>query len=270
MVEVFERRAREPTGPIKAPRTYPGPASSFDRVTRLHSRPRQRLRLFRVPLKDDLLVSELLSLLDRYSPRKSSRDYSILDLLDRLEIELLVRTDRKRAAVRRLEDRSDLAHVGRACQPDRERVEQEEIEKKTEEVKWCREETVVRERGVLSAKLKVRLEPRKGSVQRNETGERNVAKRRHGRPCGQQSMDEINGHCPQGEKASRLGLCRCRRFRCSGLCDYWQQRPDAQSFTFYNIVDAVANILQGNVIDTLVPEGPEISDESTCNVSTMS
>ncbi|KOC61568.1 hypothetical protein WH47_05172 [Habropoda laboriosa] len=42
-------------------------------------------------------------------------------------------------------------------------------------------------------------------------------------------MDEINGHCPQGEKASRFRLCRCRRFWCSGLCDYWQQRPDAQS-----------------------------------------
>lgn len=77
-----------------------------------------------------------------------------------------------------------------------------------------------------------RAEPGKGSLGGSETGERNVAKRRHGRPCGQQSMDEIDGHCPQGETASRFGLCRCRRFRCSGLCDDGQQRPDPQSVSF--------------------------------------
>lgn len=244
MVEVLERRAREPTGPIKAPRTYPGPASSL----RLHSRPRQRLRLSPVPLDDhDLVVSRLLALLDRYSQRKlvhESQDYSIVDLpqptigdieniLDRLEIEVPVRVarserNRKHGGNERRVERFDLAYVAKVCQVDREGIEEERIEKKSEEVKWCREETVVQEGGVLSARLKVQLEPRKGSLQRNETGERNVAKRRHGRPCGQQSMDEINGHCPQGEKASRLELCR-RRFRCSGICDYWQQRPDAQS-----------------------------------------
>lgn len=37
-----------------------------------------------------------------------------------------------------------------------------------------------------------------------ETGERNVAKWRYGRPCGQQPMDETYGYCAQGKETSRL------------------------------------------------------------------
>lgn len=92
--------------------------------------------------------------------------------------------------------------------------------KEKEQYKWIR---------VVPGRLEDLLEPRKGSCERSETGERNVAKRRHGRPCGQQSVDEINGHCPQGEETSRLGISRSRRFWSTGIRDHWQQRPDPQS-----------------------------------------
>lgn len=45
----------------------------------------------------------------------------------------------------------------------------------------------------------------RGSLRVCEAGERDVAKRGHGHPCGQQPVDEINGHCAQqGTKASRI------------------------------------------------------------------
>lgn len=53
-----------------------------------------------------------------------------------------------------------------------------------------------------------------------EAGERDVAERGHGHPCGQQPMDETYGHCAQGTTASRLRRwnyqrpgddCRCEQ-----------------------------------------------------------
>ncbi|XP_076287216.1 uncharacterized protein LOC143212367 [Lasioglossum baleicum] len=92
---------------------------------------------------------------------------------------------------------------------------------------------LVLEAVVLPSRLKELLEPKKGSRETSETGERNVAERRHGRPCGQQPVDEVDGHRPQGEEAPRLGIRRCR-FRGSGICDHWQQRSDAQSVSADN------------------------------------
>lgn len=252
MVEVLERRAREPTGPIKAPRTYPGPGSPANRVlARVHSQPRQRLRLSYVLFHHDFLISRLFALLtDCYSPRQQAKageaaqlasnllpveDIGRADLFGlqrRLEIEVEARGAASAVVGGGYEhaERSNFERGGGVS--DRLRIEKRccEQNKVTRgEDKWWWEKVVPQKRAVVSAGLEDRAEPRKGSLGRSETGERNVAKRRHGRPCGQQSMDEINGHCPQGEEASRFGLCRCRRFRCSGLCDYWQQRPDAQS-----------------------------------------
>ncbi|OAD60018.1 hypothetical protein WN48_06180 [Eufriesea mexicana] len=264
MVEVLERRAREPTGPIKAPRTYPGPGSPANRVlARLHSQPRLRLRHSYVLFGDDLLISRLrVPLTDFYPPRLQADAGEPAGISANLSIEDTARVDQfdserlqEVVVVRGVASEASRKHVARADlergggereearqeaseaigESDRPRTEEECDEDRVTRVedKWCWGKVVPLKRGVLTARLEDRSEPRKGSSGRSETGERNVAKRRHGRPCGQQSMDEINGHCPQGEKASRFGLCRCRRFRCSGRCDYRQQRPGAQSSPFY-------------------------------------
>ncbi|CAL7933577.1 unnamed protein product [Xylocopa violacea] len=269
MVEVLERRAREPTGPIKAPRTYPGqPGSPVNRVL-ARLQPRQRLRLSAVSRDDDLLTWRLPALLtDSYSPwlpadvgeprAGSSRQQPPSKrpigeaaraadpfLARRLEIEVVARGTTGGGYRGHGQDvDGDIVGVGsdfergggerdEASESDRLRIEECVVDKNTSgEDKWWWEKVVLLvKRGVVPGRLEDRLEPRKGSLTRSETGERNVAKRRHGRPCGQQSMDEINGHCPQGEEASRFGLCRCRRFRCSGFCDYRQQRAGAQSST---------------------------------------
>ncbi|XP_014486184.1 PREDICTED: uncharacterized protein LOC106750378 isoform X1 [Dinoponera quadriceps] len=82
----------------------------------------------------------------------------------------------------------------------------------------------------LAARFEDKSEPEPGSRIRSEAGERNVAERRHGHPCGQQPVDEADGHRPQGAPASRLGVhCRRCRFRGAGFGDHRQQRPDAQS-----------------------------------------
>lgn len=54
-----------------------------------------------------------------------------------------------------------------------------------------------------------KLEPQRGSfLLLCEAGERNVAKWGHGHPCGQQSMDEINGHCAQQRTKTSRKCCR--------------------------------------------------------------
>lgn len=205
MVEVLERRAREPTGPIEAP-----PAN------RLLLRPSSLLP------GDDLLISGRL-LTDLYPDTGR--------VLAELASEAS-ETIRKHVAHADFEhgggQRRDASQAtGQSDQPCEDQLTTRRVEDK-----WCWGKVVPLKRGVLTGRLEDRSEPGKGSFGRSETGERNVAKRRHGRPCGQQSMDEINGHCPQGEKASRFGLCRCRRFRCSSRCDHRQQRPGAQSVSY--------------------------------------
>ena len=66
----------------------------------------------------------------------------------------------------------------------------------------------------------------------SEAGERNVAKRGHGHPCGQQPMDEVDGHRTQGTKTSRLRR-RCDRrygYRSSG-----EQRSGTQSVSSISV-----------------------------------
>ncbi|KZC04688.1 PREDICTED: uncharacterized protein LOC107191443 [Dufourea novaeangliae] len=258
MVEVLERRAREPTGPIKAPRTYAGPGTPVDRCRQVEL----WLRVSRVLLEDDLLAWRLLASIDRccsYPPRKvadGGQNFSALGqprveditrvgaAFGRLEIEdaasrenrkkkngervvvVVVDTDRDQIGNETEETREESEKVKKVNKQEEHEEQKEQKEQNKPRDKW---DKVVHGGGVLSSRLEGRLEPRKGSCERSETGERNVAKRRHGRPCGQQSMDEINGHCSQGEETSRLEFRRCRRFRCSGLCDYWQQRSDPQS-----------------------------------------
>lgn len=85
-------------------------------------------------------------------------------------------------------------------------------------------------------RFEYKSEPRSGSCVRSEAGERNVAERRHGHPCGQQPVDEVDGHRPQGTEASRLGVHRRRRchFCGAGFSDHRQQRSDAQSVSAFN------------------------------------
>ena len=254
MVEVLERRAREPTGPIEAPRTYPGPGSPANRVlaaSRLQSRPSHQrparlchFHVFCVLTGDgQALISKRLHA-DRAEAegRQPSTDVKLLGSSESrrpLGIDVSARgTNASAVAGNEHAERWNFARNRGGGESARvEKVcrcccccccccceENKENKVTRGRDKWCWREVVS------ARKLEERrAEPRKGSLARSETGERNVAKRRHGRPCGQQSMDEIDGHCPQGEKASRFGLCRCRRFRCSGLCDHRQQRPDAQS-----------------------------------------
>lgn len=246
MVEVLEGRAREPTGPIEAARSYAGPASPADRVGLLRSH-----------REHDLLASGLLCLANSHAAVVhggqglpiAGTDFDRLRIKDIARARVAFRApeiavprrvafgeerEQQRRPVygdllagrdhsaRRLEggDRGKLS--------DREETVEQRVKQKVVVV-WDTWETVVDGSDELPTRLEETSEPGKGSCERCETGERNVAERRHGRPCGQQSMDEINGHCPQGKKASRLGVSRCRRFRGPGICDHRQQRPDPQS-----------------------------------------
>lgn len=278
-MEVLEGRAREPTGPIKAPRTYPGPASPGNSLLQaLDAETNPRLR----PscLASDLALLRPLALRQIVSSRSRFFTASVVvegsdnKLVDKLGLDRPIAAreaanrfggegqergrGRRRGVGRRdgcwarsgfdgEEGGSDIEHGGSGgeggasgeawktgrsdrwwwwaeCGPGRGGDK--------EWWWWWWGVRVVQQRRGVAEEPEDRAEPGKGSLGGSETGERNVAKRRHGRPCGQQSMDEIDGHCPQGETASRFGLCRCRRFRCSGLCDDGQQRPDPQSVSF--------------------------------------
>lgn len=291
MVEVLEGRAREPTGPIKAPRTYPGPGSpgnSLLQVLDVETNPQLRPRLRPSYLASDALLRSLALLQTRgqISPRSrfsssvvvEGSDNLVDNLgLDRPGIEIAAREaanrfggegqkERRRRRRREVgrrdgssarsgfdgeEGGSDIdsgsggeggasGEAWKIRRSDRWWAEcgsgrGDNRAVRGEDKEWWWVKVVQQRRGVAEeARPEDRAEPGKGSLGGSETGERNVAKRRHGRPCGQQSMDEINGHCPQGEKASRFGLCRCRRFRCSGLCDHGQQRPDPQSVSSHH------------------------------------
>lgn len=283
MVDVLEGRAREPTGPIKAPRTYPGPGRPGNSLLQQvldaeNTDPQLRPRLRPSHLASDALLRPLALLQTtsgQVSSPRSRFSSSVVEGSDNLGLDgpgIEIAADRfggegqeRRRRRRREEGGSDgsssgFDDVGRGSDidsgsggeggasgeawkirgSDRWWVECGSGRGDNKVVRWEDREwwwvkVVQQRRGVAEeARPEDRAEPGKGSLGGSETGERNVAKRRHGRPCGQQSMDEINGHCPQGEKASRFGLCRCRRFRCSGLCDHWQQRPDPQSVSSHH------------------------------------
>lgn len=93
---------------------------------------------------------------------------------------------------------------------------------------------------ILDADIRLRLvfprlflEPKKGSYVLSEAGERNVAERRHWRPRGEQSVDEVDGHCPQGKETSRIEF-GCRRWgRSSGFSYHRKQRSYPQSVSSF-------------------------------------
>lgn len=293
MVEVLEGRAREPTGPIKAPRTYPGPGRPGNiLLQRVLDAENTDPRLRPSHLASDALLRPLALLQTTSgqvsSPTRSRFSSSVVEGSDNLGLDgpgIEIAADQfggegqERGRRRRREEggsdgsSSGFDDVGRGSDIDSGsggeggasgeawkirgsdrwwagcgsgRGDNNKVVR-WEDREWWWVKVVQQRRGVAEeARPEDRAEPGKGSLGGSETGERNVAKRRHGRPCGQQSMDEINGHCPQGEKASRFGLCRCRRFRCSGLCDHGQQRPDPQSVSSHHSPSPFSLFLVGS------------------------
>lgn len=188
MVEVLGGRAREPTGPRRAPRTYPGPV---------------QLQVRRVGPRENLKVTSVILLWG------DSKDCGICV------------SKSSEAGQIRPEFSARNAQGARNEKLPSEKIDptgQEETEK--EDVSGQ----------PFAARFEHKSEPGSGSRVRSEAGERNVAERRHGHPCGQQPMDEVDGHRPQGTEASRLGVhCRRCRFWGAGFSNHRQQRSDAQS-----------------------------------------
>lgn len=213
MVEVLGGRAREPTGPRRAPRTYPGPV---------------QLQLHRAGPREDVEVPSVAQLgrvlKDRGSePRVPFRPARYVVL----ESSPLEEDSRRRVF-------ELAARNGRSAKS--EQLPSEEADPtgqdETKEEKEAEEEEDAGPRGrPFAAGFDNKSEPvPTGSYVRSEAGERNVAERRHGHPCGQQPVDEAHGHRPQGTPTSRIGVHRRRcRFRGAGFSDHRQQRSDAQS-----------------------------------------
>lgn len=196
MVEVLGGRAREPTGPRRAPRTYPGPV---------------QLQVRRVGPREDVKVTPVAQLW------QDSKDRGICVLetsseKGQVRPTLIVRYIQSATSVKLPSEKIDPTGQG-------------ETEK----------EDVSPSERPFAAKFEYKSEPDPGSCVRSEAGERNVAERWHGHPCGQQPVDEVNGHRPQGTETSRLGVHRRRcRFWGTGFSDHRQQRTDAQSVSVFN------------------------------------
>ena len=73
-----------------------------------------------------------------------------------------------------------------------------------------------------------KCEPQRGSLSSRKAGECNVAKRGHGRPCGEQPLDEVDGYSAQGKETSRYR----RNFWCAGVWSRWNRRTGPQSVSF--------------------------------------
>lgn len=196
MVEVLGGRAREPTGPRRAPRTYPGPV---------------QLQVRRAGPRENVEVTSVAQL------REDSKDREIC----------VPETSSEEGQIR---PRTLIARHVQSAKSEKlpsERIDptgQDETEK----------EDASPSRRPFAARFEHKSEPGLGSRIRSEAGERNVAERRHGHPCGQQPMDEADGHRPQGTEASRFGVHRRRcRFRGAGFSDR-QQRSDAQSVSAFH------------------------------------
>lgn len=190
MVEVLG--AREPTGPRRAPRTYPGPV---------------QLQVRRVGPRENIIkVTSVAPLWEELKDcgicvSKGSEEGQIRPKL-----------------------------IARHAQGAKNEVLPSKKIDSTGQDETKEEEDVSPSEQLFVARFEYKSEPGSGSRVRSEAGERNVAKRWHGHPCGQQPMDEINGHRPQGAEASRLGVhCRRCRFWGAGFSDHRQQRSDAQS-----------------------------------------
>lgn len=204
MVEVLGGRAREPTGPHRAPRTYPGPV---------------QLQVRCVGPREDVEVASVAQL---------GGDSEIYDIASRIPFSLLVCETGSDES----QKRSELV-ARNARSTKNEDLPSERISPTGQQGETEKRDASPRGRP-FTASFEHKSEPTSGSCIKSEAGERNVAKRRHGHPCGQQSVDEADGHRPQGAEASRLGVHRRRcRFWSAGFSDHRQQRPDAQSVSFF-------------------------------------
>ncbi|KMQ98441.1 dna repair protein [Lasius niger] len=221
MVEVLRGRAREPTGPTRrAPRTYPGPVE---------------LQVRRVGPREDV---EVASGVNRPQLEADSKNRGTESRVPFRTLVCVLVTQRPK----RSQGRPKLvARVARSAKKSEE-LPSEGVDP-TGQDKTEKDVSPSRERQ-LAARFEDKSEPKSGSHVRSEAGERNVAERRHGHPCGQQPMDEADGHCPQGTEASRLGVHRRRcHFRGAGFSDHRQQRSNAQSVSFYLILKNFLGIL---------------------------
>lgn len=200
MVEVLGGRAREPTGPRRAPRTYPGPV---------------QLQVRRVGPREDVEIASVGQL------EGNSEDRSIQSRVS-FRFACTPETDPGKGQG----DSKLVARNARGAKS--EKLPSEEIDPTEQDE--AEEQDVSPRSGPLAARFEDKSEPDSGSIIKSEAGERNVAERRHGHPCGQQPVDEADGHRPQGAEASRIGVHRRRcHFRGAGFSDHWQQRSDAQS-----------------------------------------
>ncbi|TGZ42177.1 Uncharacterized protein DBV15_05623 [Temnothorax longispinosus] len=199
MVEVLGGRAREPTGPRRAPRTYPGPV---------------QLQVRRVGPRVDVKVTPAPVQLLR-ADSKADRGISVP------------------------EARGPELDVARHAQSAKTEIPPSEGIDPTGREDETEKEDVGPSGRPFAAGFEHKSEPGvSGSRVRSEAGERNVAERRHGHPCGQQPMDEADGHRhPQGAEASRIGRRRRCRVWSAGFSDHRQQRSDAQSVSLsHNII----------------------------------
>jgi len=202
MVEVLGGRAREPTGPRRAPRTYPGPV---------------QLQVRRVGPREDVEIASVAQL-GKDSEDRGNESRVPFGSACALETdpEESLRGDPKLAARNTRGAKSEKL-LSEKVDPTGQQDEREEQDASPKD-------------GPLVARFEDKSEPESGSYIKSEAGERNVAERRHGHPCGQQSVDEADGHRPQGAEASRIGVHRRRcHFRAAGFSDHRQQRSDAQS-----------------------------------------
>lgn len=197
MVEVLEGRAREPTGPRRAPRTYPGPV---------------QLQVRRVGPRENIKIIFVVQLWE------DSKEHGIC----------VLETSPEKGQVR-LKLIAPYAQGAKS-----EKLPSEEIDPTGQDE--TEKEDVSPGKRPFAARFEYKSEPGSGSCVRSEAGERNVAERRHGHPCGQQPVDEVDGHRPQGTEASRLGVHRRRcRFWSAGFSDHRQQRSDAQSVSVFDL-----------------------------------
>lgn len=235
MVEVLGGRAREPTGPRRAPRTlHQGPvqpqlrragpredveavAAAAASVTRLGGVPKVRsAREPRVPL----------------GPVRAVRVGTSGPEEDRGSRAAVVAAPRNGPCARSEEEEEEEEDEEECRSEDADPTGRNEAKGEVEEVaEGEEEEEEVDVSRPYAARFENKSEPGSGSRVRSEAGERDVAERRYGDPCGQQPVDEADGHRPQGTAAPRLGVHRRRRrhFRAAGFGDHRQQRPDAQS-----------------------------------------
>lgn len=79
-----------------------------------------------------------------------------------------------------------------------------------------------------------KCEPQRGSLSSRKAGERNVAERGHGCPCGEQPLDEVDGNSAQGKETSRYRRC----FWCSRVYNRWSSRtgPQSVSLNYFSFI----------------------------------